>query len=151
MKKIWNFAFGYLVAGLLAGLYFRELTKAEVFTGDTQLSVLHTHLLTLGVVFLLIVLAFEKLFHLSESRQFTWFFRTYNAGVIVTTGMLAVHGTMTVLGTKDVSPAISGIAGLGHILLTVGFVLFFFAVRSRIAAQSPVDSGAKKPVLSQGV
>ncbi|MFD4369580.1 DUF2871 domain-containing protein [Rhodococcus sp. NPDC058521] len=149
MKKIWNFAFGYLIAGLLAGLYFRELTKAEGFTGDTQLGVLHTHLLTLGVVFLLVVLAFEKLFRLSESRQFTWFFRTYNAGVVVTTGMLAVHGTMTVLG-KEVSPAISGIAGLGHILLTVGFVLFFFAVQTRITNPSPVEPAAEKQALSQG-
>ena len=36
--------------------------------------------------------------------------------------MLVVHGTMQVNGHPDVSPAISGIAGLGHIGLSVGLV-----------------------------
>ena len=36
--------------------------------------------------------------------------------------MLVVHGTMQVNGHPDVSPAISGIAGLCHIGLSVGLV-----------------------------
>lgn len=44
--------------------------------------------------------------------------------------MLTTHGTMTVLGTKDVdiSPAISGIAGLGHILLTIALIVLFIGL-----------------------
>lgn len=45
MKKLYYSAVIYTVLGLLAGLFYRELTKAQDFTGDTQLSVLHTHLL----------------------------------------------------------------------------------------------------------
>lgn len=144
MKMIVNVAFGYLIAGLLAGLYYRELTKAQDFTGQTQLSVLHTHLLTLGVVFLLAVLALEKLFQLTSSTQFSWFFGLFNAGLILTTTMMGVHGTLTVLD-KDVSPAISGIAGLGHILMTIGFVLFFVALRTRIKESSPSQTPADVP------
>lgn len=38
--------------------------------------------------------------------------------------MMLTHGTMTVLGIES-SAAISGIAGLGHIILTVGLGFFF--------------------------
>lgn len=121
-----------MVLGLLSGLYYRELTKAHPdFTGFTQLSVVHTHLLTLGMLFLLIVMALEKLFTLSASTLFAPFFWTYNAGLLLTATMLTTHGTMTVLGTKDenISPAITGIAGLGHILLTIALIMLFTGLR----------------------
>ena len=35
----------YTVLGLLSGFYYRELTLAHHFTGDTQLVVVHTCLL----------------------------------------------------------------------------------------------------------
>lgn len=134
-----NTSFAYAIAGLLSGLYYRELTKANDFEGHTQLAAVHTHLLVLGVVFLLIVLALERLFTLSDGPIYPWFLGTFNIGTIVTATMLLVHGTMQVLG-REVSPAISGIAGLGHILLTVAFVLFFLCLRSVVrpaAAPTP--------------
>ena len=39
----------YTVLGLLSGFYYRELTLAHHFTGDTQLVVVHTHTLILGL------------------------------------------------------------------------------------------------------
>ena len=72
----------------------------------------HTHLLTLGFIVLLIVLALEKVFAISRSRLFPWFFWVYNAGVILTSGMLVLHGSLTVLGIET-SKAIAGIAGTG--------------------------------------
>ena len=47
--------------------------------------------------------------------------------------MLTVHGSMTVLGGQA-GAAIAGIAGLGHILLTIGLVLLFIALRDRVKA-----------------
>jgi hypothetical protein len=47
--------------------------------------------------------------------------------------MLTVHGSMTVLGVS-VGGAIAGLAGLGHILLTIGLVLLFIALRDRVKA-----------------
>ncbi|GAY75978.1 hypothetical protein NBRC111894_1532 [Sporolactobacillus inulinus] len=46
-------ALGYMIAGLLSGIYYRELTKAMNFSGESMLSVLHTHLLILGMFFFL--------------------------------------------------------------------------------------------------
>ena len=70
MRKLFYAATAYLVLGLASGLYYREFTKSNDYTaadGFTQLSVLHTHLLTLGVIVLLIVLVLEKVFTLSNS------------------------------------------------------------------------------------
>ena len=106
VKTLVNAAFGYVILGLLSGFYYRELTKAHDFDGRTQLATVHTHLLVLGVVFLLVVLALEKLFTLSANPMYRWFTITFHAGVIVTVAMMTVHGTMQVLD-KEVSPAIS--------------------------------------------
>ena len=38
-----------MIIGLLSGFYYRELTKAHHFTGDTQLALVHTHTLILNV------------------------------------------------------------------------------------------------------
>jgi hypothetical protein len=128
VKKLYYAALTYMVLGLAAGLYYREYTKAHDFIGDSQLSVMHTHLLTLGMLTFLVVLALDRLFALSGSRLFTLFFWFCNAGLLITVVMLLVHGTMTVQG-RDVSPAVPGIAGLGHILLTVGLIHLFLALR----------------------
>lgn len=132
MKKLFYSAFGYMVIGVLSGLFYREYTKGREFEGFTQLSVVHTHLLTLGFIVLLIVLILEKLFTLSESRLFNWFFWTYNVGLVMTAAIMVVHGMMQANGTTEVSAAIPGIAGLGHILLSVGMVLLFLALRTRL-------------------
>src|SRR5690606_7594812 len=68
MRKLFLASFVYLLLGLASGLFYREFTKINDFTaadGFTQLSVVHTHLLTLGVIVLLIVLLLEKTFELS--------------------------------------------------------------------------------------
>ncbi|MNI73959.1 hypothetical protein D3C73_1300070 [compost metagenome] len=98
---------------------------------------MHTHLLVLGFVVLLLVLLLEKAFALSESRLFGWFFWIYNAGLVLTSAMLVWHGCLTVLG-RDSSAMISGIAGIGHILLSAGIVLLFLALRKRLFAAKPV-------------
>lgn len=139
MRKILIAAEIYMILGVIGGLYYREITKANDFTGDTQLGVVHTHLLALGMLFFLIVLALEKLFDLTSHRLFGWFFWVYNIGLAITVGMLTVHGTLTVLGRSS-SEAIAGIAGLGHILLTVGLVLLFITLGKRIPGKSKSDS-----------
>lgn len=130
MKKLFCAAFIYMLVGVLSGLFYREFTKANDFPEGqfTQLGLVHTHLLTLGFIVLLIVLVLEKQFGLSRSKLFGWFFWTYNVGLVLTAAMLVWHGTLTVLGLES-SAMISGIAGMGHILLSVGMVLLFLALR----------------------
>jgi hypothetical protein len=135
VKKIFNAAFIYMIVGVLSGLFYREFTKLNDFPEGkfTQLGLAHTHLLTLGFIVLLIVLVIEKVFTISRSpKLFAWFFWLYNAGVILTSGMLIWHGSLTVLGQES-SKMIAGIAGLGHMLLTAGMIVFFVALRRAIA------------------
>ena len=124
MQKLARASLSYMVIGLISGVYFREMTKLNDFDGWTQLSVVHTHTLILGMFFFLIVLLLEKNFNLTKHKNFKKFYITYNIGLGVTLLMLLTHGTMTVLGIES-SAAISGIAGLGHIILTVGLGFFF--------------------------
>lgn len=139
MRKILNTAHIYMVIGVVSGLYYRELTKAEDFTGDTQLAVVHTHLLALGMLFFLIVLVLEKQFTLTSSRLFGWFYWIYNAGLAVTVGMMTLHGSLTVLGHTS-GEGIAMVAGLGHTLLTAGLVLLFVTIGKCLPAAGSGDS-----------
>ena len=135
MHRLFYASFAYMVAGVLSGLFYREFTRLNDFPEGqfTQLGLAHTHLLTLGFIVLLIVLALEKLFALSRSKLFGWFFWLYNAGVILTSAMLIWHGMLTVLGQES-GKMIAGIAGTGHMLLTAAMVLLFVALGRALTA-----------------
>ncbi|QIM15187.1 DUF2871 domain-containing protein [Leucobacter insecticola] len=142
MKKLLNASFIYMLLGVAAGVFYREFTKLNNFPeGEfTQLGVVHTHLLTLGFIVLLIVLVVEKVFVISRSpKLFAWFFWLYNVGVIITSAMLIWHGSLTVLG-KESSAMISGIAGLGHMCVAAGMIVFFVALRRAVAQRPALDS-----------
>lgn len=135
MKKLYNAALIYMILGLAGGLFYREYGKGFNFEGFTQLSVLHTHLLTLGMLFFLIVLLLEKAFTLSKSKWFNLFFWHYNAGLIITTSMMVVHGIITLNGGVS-SGMTAGISGLGHIILTAGIAFLFVALKQRLFTKS---------------
>ncbi len=137
MKRLFTASCCYLAAGLLAGLFYREFTKMNDFPeGEfTQLGVAHTHLLALGFMTTLIVLALEKVFSISRSpKLFSWFFWLYNAGVVITASMMIWHGSLTVLGQES-NAMISGIAGLGHIAITAGLIVFMVALSRALPAR----------------
>lgn len=120
----------YAGLGLLVGLFYRTLTHSRDFTGTTVLSLGHTHFLALGMLFMLIVLMLERLFRLSDAASFRWFEPLYHTGLVVTAGALVVRGTLQVVATNPTSMAFSGIAGLGHILVTIAIVILFLALRA---------------------
>lgn len=143
MTKLYYSALVYLILGLIAGGFYREFTKFNDFTHDdgfTQLSVLHTHLLTLGTIVFLVTIALEKLFTLSASKVFPWFFWVYNAGLVLAAAMMVVKGSMQVLEV-EAGAAIAGIAGLGHIVLGTGFVLLLVVLHRRIVADRATAAG----------
>lgn len=143
MRATLNAAIIYLLAGLGSGLFYRELTKLQDFPEGqfTQLAVAHTHLLTLGFLVLLVVLLLDKVFSLSGTRLFTWFFWLYNAGLVLTAGAMIWHGSLTVLGEES-TKMIAGIAGLGHMLLTAALVLLVIRLRRAVTAQTPTATPA---------
>lgn len=132
MKKLMYSSAFYTLLGLLSGLFYREMTKGENFSGYSQLNITHTHLLVLGTIMFLIFMMIEYQLKLTKhSKLFNSFFYIFHLGVLVTVAMQFVNGIATI---KDfsVSPAIAGIAGLGHIFLTVAFVLFFILLNKCI-------------------
>lgn len=139
MKRLWNLSFAYMVIALLSGVFYREYTRGIGYTEATNLSLLHTHLLVLGMVVFLVVLALEAIFHLSQRKFFKGFLLTYNIGLVWSAVMMAVRGWLQVRGgdlSKAVDASVSGIAGIGHILLGVGMILFFLNLKEAISAQA---------------
>lgn len=132
MKKYLNFAFAYLLAGMAGGVFYREFTKWNGFAGRTSLAFVHAHLIGLGVLGFLLVALFCRVLPLERQKGFGAFLVTYNIGLPLTAVMLAVRGVLQVLGTPlsaGADAAISGIAGIGHILLGAGLVLLVLALR----------------------
>ncbi len=139
MQKIINYSLGYLIFGLLSGVYFREITKGIIGIDTTTLGVVHTHAIALGTLFLLIVAIFVKLYSLESDRSWKIFFHSYNTGLIITLITLMVRGTTEVLSislTKAMNASISGIAGIGHICLTIGMVYFFVILKRAIREEA---------------
>lgn len=131
MKSLIKTAFAYAVAAMAGGVFYREFTKLSQFTGETTLSVVHTHLFMLGMFgFLITALLYDR-FHLEGDRKFKIFRITYNIGLILTTVMLIVRGVLQVCGSelsKGLDASISGLSGIGHILTGVGIVFLFLAL-----------------------
>lgn len=135
MNKLARASMTYAILGLISGVFYREFTKLNDFSGVTQLSVLHTHLLILGMFFFLIVLLLDNAFDLSGEKNFKKFYILYNSGFGLTVLMMVIHGIMQVLGKAD-HAAISGMAGLGHIILSVGLFFFFQSLLSAVKKKS---------------
>lgn len=135
LTPLFRSAVVWTVVGLVGGLVYREVTKAADFVGATQLAVVHTHALTLGTVFLLGVLALERLFDLSALKRGRWFLPIWNIGLVLTVAMQGVKGYLQVhhAAVAD-SPALAGVSGLGHMTLTAGFILLLLALRTRLRA-----------------
>lgn len=133
MKKLYYAAILYAVLGLASGLFYRIYTHSRGFEGSTELAVMHTHLLALGLLVMLIVLSLEKLFTLSATKWFNLFFWHYNAGLLLTVSLMLIIGLGQVTG-QDSSSMLAGIAGLGHIIITAGIAFLLVAIGKRLKA-----------------
>ena len=133
MKKYYYLSFTYLILGLIAGVFYRELTKAAGFTGDTVLRGVHTHLLVLGFLFFLVVLLLEKSFGLSHLKGMKAWFITYQVALITVVATMVVRGIAEVKGFEVAG--LSHMAGLTHALLGIALVWFMILVGKVIPTQ----------------
>lgn len=132
MKKSINFALGYAIAAMAGGVFYREFTKWNGFTGKTALGVVHAHLFLLGCVLFLLVGLFCAQTQLAQQKHFGTFLVLHSIGLPLTSVMFVVRGITQVLGTplsKGADAAISGIAGIGHILLGAAIVTLLLQLR----------------------
>lgn len=132
MKKYLNISMIYALCAMAGGVFYWEFTKFNGFTGVTVLSKVHTHFFLLGMVVFWVVALFSAQNDLKEIKSFRIFMCIYNIGVPLTAAMMAVRGTLQVLGSPvsaGGSAAISGIAGIGHILTGVGMILLILSFK----------------------
>ena len=136
MKRYINSALLYAILAMAGGVFYREFTKFNGFAGKTALSVVHTHYFLLGMVFFLVLLLLEKSFSFTGAKTGRVLV-VYHVGLNLAAAMLVVRGVTQVLIptlSSGMSAAISGIAGIGHILLGVSLVLLLAQIKRSVSA-----------------
>lgn len=134
MKRYINTALLYAIFAMAGGVFYREFTKFNGFTGKTALSVVHTHYFLLGMVFFLLLLLMEKSFSFTNMKTGR-ILAVYHIGLNLTAVMFVVRGIVQVLApalSSGMDAAISGVAGIGHILLGVSMVLLLVQIKRSV-------------------
>ena len=135
MKRCMNASLLYAILAMVGGVFYREFTKFNGFTARTTLGVVHTHYFLLGMVFFLLLLLLEKNFSFMGAKT-KRVLTAYQVGLNLTAVMFVVRGVPQVLRTElstGMNAAISGIAGIGHILLGISMVMLLLQVRKSVA------------------
>lgn len=135
MKRYMNMALLYSILAMIGGVFYREFVKFNGFTAKTALGVVHTHYFLLGMVFFLLLLLLEKNFSFTGDKTGR-ILVFYQIGLNLTAVMLVVRGVIQVLGitlSTAADAAVSGIAGIGHILLGVSLVLLLMQIRRSVS------------------
>lgn len=137
MKRYINLAMLYAILAMVGGVFYREFTKFNGFTAKTTLGVVHAHYFLLGMVFFLLLLLLEKNFSFTEVKTGR-ILVAYQIGLNLTAVMFVVRGVFQVLGTtlsSAMSASISGIAGIGHILLGISLVLLLVQIKRSVIGE----------------
>ena len=138
MKRYMNMALLYAILAMAGGVFYREFTRFNGFTAKTTLSVVHTHYFLLGMVFFLLLLLLEKNFSFTGAKT-RRVLTVYHIGLNLTAVMFIVRGVAQVLVpasslSSGMNGAISGVAGIGHILLGVSIILLLVHIRRSVLA-----------------
>lgn len=131
MKRYINIAIIYAILAMIGGVFYREFTKFNEFTHRTALSFIHTHYFMLGMFFFLILFLLEKNFAFTRTKT-KRILICYHVGLNLTVLMLLIRGIIQVLGTNvssGLNATLSGLAGIGHIILGVSLVLVLLEIR----------------------
>ncbi len=132
IKRYLNAAIVYVSLALACGVFYREFTKYTAFTGKTNLAFLHTHYFMLGMFFFLAFALLERTFAFSAQKGVKGWVTVYHIGLNITTACLFLRGlaqaTETVL-SPALNGSLSGMSGIGHILLGSSILALLILVR----------------------
>lgn len=139
-KKYVDIAFIYGVLAMIGGVFYREYPKIALkghdviwaFIGTNPLSKVHGHLFVLGMFFFLILALITARVNIEKDKNFNLFMLFYNLGLNITVIMMLIKGIKQLQLkelTKTVERTLSICAGLGHVMLGVGIILFFIILR----------------------
>lgn len=119
---------GYLFYGLLIGLFYHEAAYYSHFTGVSVLSVVHPHAIILGAAVFFLLPLFMKVSDIHHTKGFHSFLIFYNIGLMSTLFFMTARGVIQLFSLPISSfwdHMIGGLAGLGHLILTIGLVFLF--------------------------
>lgn len=134
-KRYASLSLVYAVIAMIFGVFYREFTKFSHFSGQTSLSFLHTHYFMLGMFFFLALMLTEKVLSFSD-RNTGKLLISYQLGLNLTGLGFLMRGLAQVWNaelSRGLDASISGIAGIGHILVGVSIVLLLLKIRKRAA------------------
>jgi len=132
MKKYLNQALGFAIYGLCAGVFYREFSKFNNFTGRGMLGMAHPHILLLGFGWFMLIALFYKQLDIEEDKKSKMANIIYIAGLIIASVTMIFRGSLEVIGfefSKGLNGAISGIAGIGHMLVAAGMIRYINILR----------------------
>lgn len=133
MRNILKISFGMSILALLFWVFYREYTKYIGFDGTTTLSLLHTHTFLLAVIFpLIFTLITQQLKHTTKELKSA--FWTYYVGRSITIIMMFFRGIVQaqeLVLSSGINHMISGIAGIWHSVLAIGFIWIFIKLIRR--------------------
>lgn len=136
LKHYINTSLLYAILAMVGGVFYREFTKFNDFSGKTALGVVHTHYFVLGMALFLLLLLLEKNFSFTgaKTKRVLVF---YHIGLNLTAVMFLVRGISQVLDialSSGMNAAISGVAGIGHILLGVSLTLLLVQIKHSVTS-----------------
>lgn len=139
MKKLYYSSFTYLILALASGVIWREITKILDITEKTALNVVHTHLFALGFIMFLVFMVLNHCFHIEQCQRFNTFFILYHVGVGLTALLMFIRGIVSIQEIRGdlvlssrLDSSISGIAGIGHMILTVALVILMLMLKEKL-------------------
>ena len=132
IKRYFNASIVYASLALAGGVFYREFTKYSAFTGKTNLAFIHTHYFMLGMFFFLALALLERAFTFSTQKGSRGWVTLYHVGLNMTTMCLFLRGlaqtTQTALSAA-LNGALSGVSGIGHILLGTSMLALLILIR----------------------
>lgn len=135
-KKYADLALVYAAVAMACGVFYREFTRFQGFEGKTNLSIAHTHYFMLGMFFFLILMLVEKSFNFSDKRAKITV-AVYQVGLNLTGAAFLARGIIQVTVQdpgRGLNASISGIAGIGHIVMC-GCIIYFLIKIRKCAAE----------------
>lgn len=133
IRRYANTALVYAVIAIVFGIFYREFTKFSHFSGQTNLSIIHTHYFLLGMFFFLLLMLLEKSFSFSD-QNIGRILLVYHLGLNMTALGFLMRGFTQVWGMDlrpELDASISGIAGIGHILTGICLILLLLKIRKQ--------------------
>lgn len=137
-KKLFNISFVFLILGLASGIFYREFTKFNGFTGYSTLSVLHVHALVLGFLFFLIVMLLNNAFNLEKAKKFSTWIYVYIVSLLGIISTFIWRGILQVRGTDFAG--LSHIAGVFHFMLGASLIWFMIIVKNQLSQKNESET-----------